>query len=140
MNIFLAAFTPEDDPRTSLRKPAGIPLEGVLQRPNFGLSQSTSRVGDASTTGTIEKPTLFLEGPDDDRKKFYAVPWGELGEADSGGSFDLNSLTKILRCEWRKPSPIFDLELKLLNYDLDRDPKYINVEVNRHFIVSQQIR
>jgi hypothetical protein len=135
VNLFLAAFQIEGG-LGSLSTDFGDTVP-----PFFFIGGTSSRAANVSTSGSPEKPILCLEGFGDNGQEVINIQWGELREPGSGESaVDATKLTEVLRSKWRESRSdhhYSNHEFKLLNYDMDRYPRYLDTKVYpEHFLVS----
>jgi hypothetical protein len=126
VNLFLTAFQTEGLGFycTSFEDP--IPLT------KLSVWETGSRVADASPWGVHGKPILLFKGLGDNYPELINMQWGMFGEQGSGRkAIEATKLAEVLRSRWRESLLIINeenpcnYEFNLLNYDIDRYPKYL---------------
>jgi hypothetical protein len=104
-----------------------------------------SRVANALTSGSHEKPILLLGGVGDNGPEAISIQWGRFGQQGTGGApIEATKLAGVLRSRWRESVLLesrkypHNYEFKLLNYNLGGDPKFFDKKVySQHFLMSK---
>jgi hypothetical protein len=86
-----------------------------------------------------------LGGVGDSDPEVINIQWGRFDQQGSGGAaIDANKLAGMLRSRWRESLLLesrkhaHNYEFKLLNYNLDQDPKFLDKKVySQHFFMSK---
>jgi hypothetical protein len=120
-------------------------FESIVHPTSFRMWWPQSRVANALTSGSHEKPILLLGGVGDNGSEVINIQWGQFDQQESGeAAIEATKLAWVLRSKWRESLLLesrkypHNYEIKLLNYDMDRDPKFLDKKVySQHFLMSK---
>jgi hypothetical protein len=133
VNLFLTEFQIEGLGCYSTLDKRRVPPT-ALAIYGFARYRPAYHMADASTPGSKENPTLLLESLVGNGPQVINIQWGQLRQKGSGGNAaDVTKLVDLLRTRWQENILAKNdyrhrnYEFKLLNYDIDRYPRYLDV-------------